>query len=89
MRAIKVRSMRSLHSYWNSQGMLATYMRRMRNNSLEIRIAGSSCRTQYYFFISSVEIDFGMECLNLLFRQRRWLTLHFDDVIIFQIILCF
>ena len=26
--------------------MLATYMRRMRNNNLEIRIAGSSCRPQ-------------------------------------------
>ena len=24
--------------------MLATYLRRMRNNNLEIRIAGSSCR---------------------------------------------
>ena len=26
--------------------MLATYMRRMRNNNLEIRIAGSSCRPE-------------------------------------------
>ena len=26
--------------------MLATYKRRMRNNNLEIRIAGSSCRPQ-------------------------------------------
>ena len=26
--------------------MLASYMRRMRNNYLEIRIAGSSCRPQ-------------------------------------------
>ena len=26
--------------------MLATYMRRMRDNNLEIRIAGSSCRPQ-------------------------------------------
>ena len=26
--------------------MLATYMRRMRKNNLEIRIAGSSCRPQ-------------------------------------------
>ena len=26
--------------------MLATYMRRMRNSNLEIRIAGSSCRPQ-------------------------------------------
>ena len=28
--------------------MLATYMRRMRNNNLEIRIASSSCRPQLY-----------------------------------------
>ena len=28
------------------QRMLATYMRRMRNNNLEIRIADSSCRQQ-------------------------------------------
>ena len=27
--------------------LLATYMRRMRNNNLEIRIAGSSCGPQY------------------------------------------
>ena len=26
--------------------MLATYMRRMRNNNLEIRIVGSSCHPQ-------------------------------------------
>ena len=26
--------------------MLATYMRRMRHNKMEIRIAGSSCRPQ-------------------------------------------
>ena len=26
--------------------MLATYLRRMRNDNLEIRIAGSSCRLQ-------------------------------------------
>ena len=29
--------------------MLATYMRRMRNNNLKIRIAGSSCRPQIAF----------------------------------------
>ena len=27
--------------------MLATYMRRMRNNNLEIKIAGSSCRPHF------------------------------------------
>ena len=30
--------------------MLATYMRRMRNSKLEIRIAGSSCRAQLAFW---------------------------------------
>ena len=29
-----------------SPALLATYMRRMRNNNLEITIAGSSCRPQ-------------------------------------------
>ena len=29
--------------------MFATYMRRMRDNNLEIRIAGSSCRPQLAF----------------------------------------
>ena len=44
MRVIKVRSVHSIHSQWKSKQMLATYMPRMRNNNLEIRIAGSSCR---------------------------------------------
>ena len=30
--------------------MLATYMRRMRNSNLEIRIARSSCRAQLVFW---------------------------------------
>ena len=30
----------------DSKRMLASYMRRMRNNNLEIRIAGSSCRSK-------------------------------------------
>ena len=35
----------AFHSFLvESKRMLATYMRRMRNNNLEIRIAGSSCR---------------------------------------------
>ena len=29
--------------------MLATYMRRMRNNNLEIRIAGPPCRPQKFW----------------------------------------
>ena len=32
--------------------MLATYMRRMRNKNLEIRIAGSSCRPQQCNIVS-------------------------------------
>ena len=34
-----------------SKQMLATYMRRMRSNNLEIRIAGSSCRPQKQFLL--------------------------------------
>ena len=40
---LKVCSVHSTHSLWKSKRM-ATYMQRMRNNNLEIRIAGSSCR---------------------------------------------
>ena len=29
--------------------MLATYIRRMHNNNLEIRIAGSSCRFELFY----------------------------------------
>ena len=51
---IKLRSVRSTHSLWKNWRVLATYMRRMRYNNLEIRIAGSSCRPQlisfFYFF---------------------------------------
>ena len=42
----QVRSVDSIHPQWKSKRMLATYMLRMRNNNLEIRIAGCSCRTQ-------------------------------------------
>ena len=34
--------------------MLATYMRRMRNNNLEIRIAGSSFRHSYMFALRAL-----------------------------------
>ena len=44
---IRLRSVHSIHSWWKSKRMLATYMRRMRNNNLEIKIVGSSCRPQY------------------------------------------
>ena len=40
---LKVHSVHSIHSLWKYKWM-ATYMQRMRNNNLEIRIAGSSCR---------------------------------------------
>ena len=43
---IKLRFVHFIHSYWKSKRMLATYMQRMRNNNLEIRIASSSCRPQ-------------------------------------------
>ena len=32
----------SIHSKWETKRKLATYMRRMRNNNLEIRIAGDN-----------------------------------------------
>ena len=41
---IKLRSVYSIHLSGKSKRMLATYLRRMLNNNLEIRIAGSSCR---------------------------------------------
>ena len=51
---IKLRSVQSTHSLWKNWRVLATYMRRMRYNNLEIRIAGSSSRPQlisfFYFF---------------------------------------
>ena len=43
MHVLKLHSVHSIHSLWKSKRM-ATYMQRMRNNNLEIRIAGSSCR---------------------------------------------
>ena len=60
--------------------MLATYMRRMRHNKTEIRIAGSSCRPQKKKKIQDV-----LEFVNLsesictgsrLFRNSNLLTAH-------------
>ena len=60
--------------------MLATYMRRMRHNKLEIRIAGSSCRPRKKKKIQNV-----LEFVNLsesictgsrLFRNSNLLTAH-------------
>ena len=45
-RVIKMRSVHAIHSWWKSKWMLAAFLRRMCNNNLEIRIAGSSCRPQ-------------------------------------------
>ena len=43
-------------------GMLATYMRRMRNNILEIRIAGSSCRLQSPW---CERVNSNIKCISL------------------------
>ena len=62
--------------------MLATYMRRMRHNKLEIRIAGSSCRPQKK---KKKKIQNVLELVNLsesictgsrLFRNSNLLTAH-------------
>ena len=62
--------------------MLATYMRRMRHNKLEIRIAGSSCRPQKK---KKKKIQNVLEFVNLsesictgsrLFRNSNLLTAH-------------
>ena len=45
----------AFHSFLEkSKRMLATYVRRMRNNNLEIRVSGSSCRQEpakKYFYM--------------------------------------
>ena len=46
MRVIKVCSVHSIHFQWKTKRLLATYMRHRRNNNLEIRIPGFSCRPQ-------------------------------------------
>ena len=56
-RVIKVRS---VHSWWKSKRMLATYMRRMRNNNLEIRIAGDKKSPQLIMYTYAC----GCTCLG-------------------------
>ena len=56
-RVIKVRS---VHSWWKSKRMLATYMRRMRNNILEIRIAGDKRSPQLIMYTYAC----GCTCLR-------------------------
>ena len=48
LRGVEGRNARDhfIHSHWNSKRMLATYMRRMRKNNLEIRIAGDKMNPQ-------------------------------------------
>ena len=64
MRMIKLRSVHSTHSLWKNWRVLATYMRRMRYNNLEIRIAGSSCRPQlisfFYFFSDNCSLSVNL-----------------------------
>ena len=55
--------------------MLATYMRRMRNNNLEITIAGSSFRPQscmYAFCLSCPSATFALQQAG--FVSREWLV---------------
>ena len=46
--------------------MLGPYIRRMRNNNLEIRIVGSSCRPQWFITetaeSSGIMVSFGGGC---------------------------
>ena len=73
---IRFRSVNSIHSQWKSKRMLDTYMQRMRNSNLEIRIACSSCRPQKnvsspaFFFLFFI-FSFGLRgwCFNL---QKEW-----------------
>ena len=62
-RVIKVRSVDSIHSQWKSKRMLATYMRRMRNNNLEIRIAGFSFRPQWIYRVArpTIPLNFSFQ----------------------------
>ena len=62
-RVIKVRSVDSIHPQWKSKRMLATYMLRMRNNNLEIRITGFSCRTQWIYRVARpiIPMDFSFQ----------------------------
>ena len=76
---LKVHSVHSIHSLWKSK-RLATYMQCMRNNNLEIRIAGSSC----HLWLSFIQIQtcqyilansFWVKLINL-FKCMRFLSFH-------------
>ena len=50
--------------------MLATYMRRMRNNDLEITIAGSSCILQYLY--SFPRMAFQSNYINIKYMYHQY-----------------
>ena len=64
---LKVCSVHSIHSLWKSKRM-ATYMQRMHNNNLEIRIAGSSWRLWLSFIQRST-------CQNNILANSFWVKL--------------
>ena len=100
MRVIKLCSVHSIYS----KRMLAKYMRRMRINNLEIRIAGSSCRPQLVsrkmlrpilgvLFLSLV-VTFCMLCLiNILslncFCAIKHILIYSSIIVILSLLQCF
>ena len=64
---LKVCSVHSIHSLWKSKRM-ATYMQRMHNNNLEIRIVGSSWRLWLSFIQRST-------CQNNIIANSFWVKL--------------
>ena len=65
--------------------MLATYMRRMRNNNLEIRIAGSSCRPQKANLrgapTQAINMYFYLAAYQVLFKSLHFIFVGFESVI--------
>ena len=59
--------------------MLATYMRRMRNNKLEIRIAGSSCRPQLSDWFLFWSVSLSSHFLKDTFFEVVELSRHFRN----------
>ena len=68
--------------WWKAKRMLATYIRRMRNNNIEIRFEGSSCRPQLNHISTGLwqSYDLEKELLKtvyfspslLILRLRTW-----------------
>ena len=67
MHVLKVHSVHSIHFLWKSKRM-ATYMQGMRNNNLEIRIAGSSSR----LWLSFIQIQ---TCQYNILANSFWVKL--------------